>query len=416
MSRTAYNAPRISRQGWLIVLVCLLGISTGPAAMGLASMGLFARALGESFQWDRSQLSLAVSAMMLCTAASLPLVGHLIDRYGVRRVLIPSVILLALCMVMLGMMQSYWQFVAAYVVMGTLAAGTNSVPYMRLLSSWFDRQRGLAIGIAGSGTGLGFAYIPLITERTISAYGWRGGYFSLALLLMVVTLPMVAFLLREPPTGAAHDGDGPPPGSVGDNLAEALRKRDFWLLGIIFVALAGLLYGLIPHLVPLLTDRGITDSQAAWIASIFGFSAFGGRLLIGMLIDHFDARRIAFIFFLFSAIGLGIFMLPSNPMWAVVVAAIMLGGSLGAEVDMLAYFTSRYFGLRHFAKIFGVLFGAVLVAMGLGPLLFGMVFDATGSYQSILMLSVPICLISIVLLFGLRPYGERARGGPVSIT
>src|SRR5690606_22388926 len=299
--------------------------------------------------------------------------------YGVRRVLIPSVILLALCMVMLGTMQHYWQFMAAYVFMGTLAAGTNSVPYMRLLSCWFDRQRGLAIGIAGSGTGLGFAYIPLITENTISAYGWRGGYFSLALLLMVITLPMVAFLLKDPPTGAAHDGEGPPPGSVGDSLAQALRKRDFWLLALIFVALAGLLYGLIPHLVPLLTDRGISDAQAAWIASIFGFSAFGGRLLIGVLIDRFDARRIAFIFFLFSGIGLCIFRIPSNPMWAVVVAAVLLGGSLGAEVDMLAYFTSRYFGLRHFAKIFGVLFGAVLVAMGLGPLVFGMVFDATGS-------------------------------------
>lgn len=416
MSNTTIGTERISRQGWLIVLVCLFGISTGPAAMGIASMGLFARALGESFQWDRSQLSLAVSVMMLCTAASMPVAGYLVDRFGVRRVLLPSVVLLALCMVMLGLMQNYWQFMAAYVAMGTLAVGTNSVPYMRLLASWFDRQRGLAIGIAGSGTGLGFAYVPLITENTISAYGWRGGYFSLAILLMLVTFPLIALLLKDPPTVVVREGEGPPANSVGASLAQALRQRDFWLLAIIFVSLAGLLYGLIPHLVPMMTDRGISDSQAAWIASLFGFSAFGGRLLIGMLIDHFDARKIAFIFFLLSAVGLGIFMIPTNPMWMIVLAAILLGGSLGAEVDMLAYFTSRYFGLRHFAKIFGVLFGAVLVAMGIGPLIFGMVFDSTGSYQAILMLGVPVCLVSIVFLLGLRPYGERARGGPVSVT
>lgn len=415
MSDATTHSSRLSHHGWLIVAVCLFGISTGPAAMGLASMGLFARALGEQFHWDRTQLSLAVTVMMLCTSASLPVVGYLIDRYGVRRVLIPSVILLALCMATLGLVQSYWQFLAAYIAMGTLAVGTNSVPYMRLLASSFDRSRGLAIGVAGSGTGLGFAYIPLITERTISAYGWRGGYFSLAVLLIVITLPLVAFVLKEPPTGIVRD-DEQAPGAVGDSLAEALRKRDFWLLALIFMSLAFVLYGLIPHLVPMLTDRGVPETSAARIASIFGFAAFGGRLLIGTLIDRYDARRIAFVFFLLSAAGLVIFLIPSIPLWAVLTAAILLGGSLGAEVDMLAYFTSRYFGLRHFAKIFGILFAAVLVTMGIGPLAFGMVFDATGSYRSILMLGIPICVLAIALLLGLRSYAERARGGPISIT
>src|SRR5690606_14129377 len=231
MSATTYDSIQgVTRRGWLVIIACLLGISTGPAVMGLASMGLFARALGESFQWDRTQLSFAVTAMMLCTAASMPVIGYLVDRFGVRRTLIPSVILLALCMVALGMMQTYWHFVAAYVAMGTLAVGTNSVPYMRMLASEFDRHRGLAIGVAGSGLGLGFAYMPLITERVISVFGWRGGYFGLALLLIVFTLPLVAFMLKEPKTLVTSDQDAPPAGAVGDTLADALKKREFWLL------------------------------------------------------------------------------------------------------------------------------------------------------------------------------------------
>lgn len=411
--------------GWIIVAACLVGISTGPAAFGIASIGLVSGPMAAEFGWDRTQLSLAVSVMMLCTAGSLPLVGRLVDRLGVKRVLVPSVVVLALTFMALPLVSAYWQFIALYVVMGTLAVGTNSVPYMRLLAAWFDRSRGLAIGIAGSGTGLGFAYVPLFTELLVSEYGWRGGYLGLGLLLLIVTLPLVLLVLKESPAavGLAPDGVSPDdqdaaqpaPTKAGDTLAQALGRRDFWILVMIFMALAFVLYGLLPHLVPLLTDRGLTATAAASIASVFGASAFAGRVLIGFLIDRFDARRIGLIFFSLSAVGLACLALPM-PIWAFLLAALLLGGSLGAEVDMLAYLTSRYFGLRCFAEIFGVLFATVMVAMGLGPLAFGMVFDATGSYQAILFTGVPVCIAAVLLLLLLRPYQERARGGPVSVT
>jgi MFS family permease len=320
------------------------------------------------------------------------------------------------------MLNSYWQFIAVYVAMGTIAVGTNSVPYMRVLTSWFDRRRGLAIGIAGSGTGLGFGYVPLITQWLVEHHGWRGGYFGLGLIMLLFTLPMVVFLLHEKPQslglhpdGAVSDAPVEHPVATGDTLQEAMRRRDFWSLIVIFSGLAFVLYGLIPHMVPMLQDRGVPEALAAGLASAFGWSAFGGRLLIGFLVDRFDARRIAFSFFSLSAVGLALLSAPL-PIWAFVVAAIMLGLSLGAEVDMLAYLTSRYFGLKNFAQIFGAMFSAVMVAMSLSPLAFGYVFDQTGSYRSILALGVPLCVLAIVLVLMLRPYGERARGGPVSVT
>jgi MFS family permease len=420
--------------GWLIVLVSLFGISTGPAAFGLASLGLMIGPLEQEFGWDRTQTSSAVSIMMICTALSLPLVGRLVDKLGVRRVLIPSILIMGLCLLSLTLVTALWQFIAIYIAMGTLAVGSNSVPYMRVLAAWFDRSRGLAIGIAGSGTGLGFAYVPLLTEWLVTNHGWRTGYVGLGLIMLCVTLPLVLLLLKETPTALGLLPDGAPgttPGTTidgrdaipeafpanvtGDSLREAVTRRDFWSLVTIFVSLAFVLYGLIPHLVPMLTDRGLSTREAAQIASIFGLATFGGRLLIGFLIDRHDARLIAFIFFSLSAVGLGVLAL-NLPTWAFLLAALLLGGSLGAEVDMLAYLTSRYFGLRSFAEIFGVLFGAVMMGMGLGPAIFGIVFDRTGSYTSMLALGVPICLMAILLVTMLRPYAEKQRGGPISMT
>lgn len=401
----------------MIVLVSLIGISTGPAAFGIASLGLFIDVFEKQFGWSRAEVSSAASLMMLCSAFSMPIVGRLVDKIGPRKVLIPSVAILALCFLAIpALVTQFWQFMLVYVAIGTIAAGTNSVPYMRVLASWFDRSRGLAIGIAGSGTGLGFAYVPLVGQAAISQFGWQAGYVALGLIMLCVTLPLVIFLLKERPDGAAEaDGEGAAEAQSGMNLKEVLRTRNFYLLNSIFVTLAFVLYGLIPHMVPLLTDRGVSPAAAAGVASVFGLATFVGRIVIGFLVDKFDARLIAVTFFAISAVGLGLLAVPL-PNWAMIVPALLLGGSLGAEVDMLAYLTSRYFGLKCFAQIFGALFGAVLVAMGMGPVAFGLVFDMTGSYGAMLAVGAPACLVAAGLMLMLPPVAERRRGGAVSVT
>lgn len=420
MTADALPVPKDSSSSyrWVIVAASVLGISTGPAAFGLSSLGLYFDVFQRMHGWTRTEISLAASIMMMCTAGCMPLVGRLVDRFGSRRVLIPSIVALGLCFLILPLVTELWQFIAVYVVMGTLAAGTNSIPYMRILATWFDRRRGLAIGIAGSGTGLGFAYVPLVGQWAISHYGWQAGYIALGLIMLLFTLPMALFVLREhpPETTRPTTASTPPPAlAVGDSLKEAMARRDFWVMGAVFVSLAFVLYGLIPHLVPLLTDRGVDPAEAASIASMFGLAAFAGRIIIGFLIDRFDARHIALVFFALSAAGLGVLALDLPP-WAFLVAAILLGGSLGAEVDMLAYLTSRYFGLKCFAQIFGVLFAAVMLAMGLGPMAFGAVFDVAGSYRLMLAVGAPVCILAMGLVLMLRPYAERARGAPISVT
>jgi len=411
-------------RGWLVVAVCLLGVSTGPAAFTLGSMGLFFDGFEREFGWSRGDVSSALSIMMGVTAVSLPFVGWLIDRYGVRRVLAPSVALFGLLLMSASLVTQLWQLVAVYVLIGFLGVGANSVGYMRLLAAWFDRRRGLAIGVAGSGTGLGFAYVPVITQYAVADYGWRGGYVLLGAVMLVVTLPLVLIVLREHPSDVGLHVDGDPVPAEhhaeadvgpGISLAEAARRRDFWFMLCTFVSVAFVLYGAIPHLVPLLEGRGFDVATAAWIASLFGFATFGGRILIGSLVDHFEARLVAVVFFALSAGGMALLAL-DLPLWAVLLSALLLGGSLGAEVDMLAYLISRYFGVRCFSQIFGAMFGVVMFSMALGPKIFGEVFDRTGSYTTVILAGVPACLISMVLVGLLGPRPIRRTSDLRSIT
>jgi sugar phosphate permease len=407
---------RLARHGWIIVAVCTFGISTGPAAFAFGSAGQFIGAFHDEFGWDRTEVSFGLLILTGMTALSLPFIGRLIDRYGARHVLIPSLVLFAACLAAIPLfVRELWQLNLIYVLMGTLAAGTNSVPFVRVISAWFDRSRGLAIGIAGSGTGLGFAYVPLIVEYMTTHHGWRSAYYALAAVVLAVTVPLVVLLLREKPADVGLDVDGAPlqlhrsadvghsTGSAGYTLREAYRRRDFWVLIVVFVGLAFVVYGVLPHLVPLLRDRGIDSGTAAVIASMFGLSAFVGRVVIGWLIDHFFARNVALVFFALSGVGLA--LLNSDvPVWLLFVAAALVGGGLGAEVDLLAYLTSRYFGLRCFSEIFGVLFGAILVSIGVGPVVFGLVHDRTQSYADVMYAGIGLCAVAVLVMVLLRPY------------
>jgi len=407
---------RLAKYGWVIVAVCTFGISTGPGAFALGSAGQFIGAFHDEFGWDRTEVSFGLLVLTVTTALSLPFIGRLIDRYGARRVVIPSLVLFAGCLAAIPLfVHELWQLNLVYVLMGSLAAGTNSTPFVRVISAWFDRSRGLAIGIAGSGTGLGFAYVPLVVEYMTTHHGWRSAYYALATIVLALTLPLVWILFKERPADVGLSVDGTPlqhhrsadvesaSESAGCTLREALAKRDFWVLMVVFVGLAFVVYGVLPHLVPLLKDRGIPSGLAALIASTFGLSAFVGRVVIGWLIDHFFARNVALVFFALSGAGLAL-LNSEAPVWLYFAAAALVGGGLGAEVDLLAYLTSRYFGLRCFSEIFGVLFGAILVMIGVGPVVFGLVHDRTQSYADVMQAGIGLCIFAVLVMVLLRPY------------
>ena len=412
--------PRIF-YGWWVVTVSILGLSIGPGQFAFASLGLFMVPLGNEFGWDRAQISLALTVFTVSLALSLPIAGRGVDRWGSRRILVPSIVACGVGLAAIPLLANHlWSLLVIFALIGSLGAGANSLPYMLTIANWFDRRRGLAIGIAMAGAGAGYAYVPPLVQYMIDGYGWRSGYFVLAGITLFIGVPLIAMFLQESPAdrGLLPDGvqkdaaDSAPAPLSGMDRAQALRTPSFWILFMIFGVMAFSLYGILPHLVPMLTDRGMDGAKAALVASTIGVTIIVARVIIGYLIDRFFAPRVALLFFLASAGGIAMLATgAAGPM--AYLAAVLIGLSIGAEIDLMAFLTTRYFGLRCFGEIYGLMFAALLIGTSIGPIAFGMAFETTGSYFGILVWCAVLNAVVSFATLMLPRYREFAVAEPV---
>ena len=391
--------------GWWIVAVAAVAMSTGPGQFAFGALGLFIKPLGEEFGWDRAQVSLAATYFTISLALSIPVIGQLADRFGSRRVLLPSILVFAALLALPALfVDALWKLFLIYILMGCLGAGANALPYLRTIATWFDKRRGLAIGIAMGGSGMGFAYVPPLVQYVINVYDWRAGYLCLAVFTVLVTMPLVYFFLRDTPSqlgGADEHSEKAVKSTL--KLLPLLKSRLLWQLFLIFCLLSFGLYGVLAHVTPMMSDRGMTMTDAALVQSTLGIAIVISRVFIGYLIDRFLATRVAFICFIISACGVGVLSAGAVGTPAFL-AALCIGLSIGAEIDMLAYLTSRYFGVDNFGKIYGILFTSFLIGTSLGPYLFGLAYETYGSYREVLISAVVVIIISAAMTLLLPAY------------
>jgi MFS family permease len=391
----------------------MIGISTCPQPFVLGSLGLFMKPLAEEFGWSRSEISACITVFTIASAICFPLIGRLIDKFGAKKILLPSMLFLALLLSSISLfVTEIWHLLIVFLLIGILAAGTNTVSYVPVISAWFDRNRGLAIGLSISGIGLGFFYVPLLVQFLIDEYSWRSAYFGLSAVIVLIAMPLIALVMKETPAllNLTVDGDShkqPSDGyfKLGFETAETIRKPEFWILMVTFIFLSFVLNGLLSHLVPMLTDRGTPAAHAAKVAATVGITVFISRIGVGYLVDRFFAPRVAVCMFGLSALGLLSFASGASGNIAFV-SAIFIGLSLGAELDLMAYLVSRYFGLRSFASIYGILLSGIVVGAGAAPVFFALWFDSSGSYTGILWISVILNLIAVLLMTWMKPYPQ----------
>ena len=381
------------------------GLSTSPGQFAFGAFSLFIEPLEQEFGWSRADMSLALTLFTACLAVTLPFMGRLVDRFGSRRVLAPSMLVLGTGLCVLGWrLDALWILLTVYVLIGVLGAGANSPPYMRTVSSWFDRRRGLAIGTAMAGAGLGYAYVPPMVRYINDAYGWRFSFLALGAIIIFVATPLVALFLKDPPRPRVAETPGPEEAgaeTTGDEWREAVGRGVFWMLICVFALLSFSLYGMLAHFKPMLSEMGIPGVEAGWIAGMVGIAVMVSRVVIGYLIDRIFAPRVALVVFLLSAAGM-VVLSTSNAAGFAIPAAVLLGLSMGAEIDLLAYLAGRYFGLKSFAVIYGLLFSAFLAGTALGPWAYGAVYDADGSYSAMLLVGAGCCALA-ALITGFLP-------------
>ncbi len=396
-----------SPRRWWIVAVAALGLSTSPGQFAFGAFSLFIEPLEQEFGWARGDMSLALTLFTLCLAITLPFIGRVVDAYGSRRVLAPSMLFLGLALCLLGWrLDALWGLILVYVLIGIFGAGANSPPYMRTVSSWFDRRRGLAIGLAMAGAGLGYAYVPPMVRYINDAYGWRYSFLALGAIVIFVATPLVGLFLKEPGSSARMGRPGAPSAAsaegtvaadrTGDGWREAVGRGVFWMLVAVFALLSFSLYGMLAHFKPMLSEFGLPGETAGWITGMVGIAVMVSRVVIGFLIDRIFAPRVALVVFLLSAAGMFV-LSTGNAAGFAIPAALLLGLSMGAEIDLLAYLAGRYFGLKSFAVIYGLLFSAFLVGTALGPWAYGEAYDRYDSYSAMLAAGGGCCALAAIL-------------------
>ncbi len=360
-------------RAWRVILAAAGGVGLGTTGLPIYTTGQFIRPLGDAFGWSRSATA---GGLFFLTAGSVlmaPVIGALIERFGVRRVAMTA--MCGLCLGYVGLTLnggSITAYYAGWAMLAVLGSGTSPIVWTRAVASWFERSRGLALGITLCGTGLVAVIGPGLVGGIIAAHGWQAGFYALAGAQVVIGLPLVFFLFhaREPVAGA------PPIVLPGMSFAQAIASSRFWRLALAFFLISIVVGGLIVSLPALLADRGINLAQASAALGYLGFSIIAGRLTIGFLVDRFPARIVAPAYILLPVGGC---LLLAHGM-AAMPAILLIGLSAGAEVDLLAYLISRYFGMRHYARIYGWGLSAFSAGAGTGPVFGGWAHDATGSY------------------------------------
>jgi MFS family permease len=389
---------------WWVVVGAVTGlfVCNGPV-LGF-TFGVFLKPIMADMEWTRGTASAALSAGHITSALAVPALGYMMDRWGIRRVALPGLAIYAGFLCLLGLSpHSLPIFTLLVALAGMTSAIQTPLGYAKAIAAWFDRRRGLALGVAMSGVGLGAFVIPQLARILIDRLGWRGAYAVLGLLTFAIAFPAVALWIREPRPGEGERRTHLAAAALpGLSVREAARTGRFWVMGGTFFLVAAAINGTVAHVVPLLTDHGLSRAAATATLAVFGLATLSGRLLAGWLVDRIYAPYVASLFFLAPIAGL--VFLASAAGALPVVGVALLGLGLGTEIDLIAFLITRYFGQRAFGQIYGCFFMIFGLGSGVGPTLGGVTYDRAGSYNPALIGAAFTLVAAVVLVNRLGAY------------
>ena len=395
------------QQRWPLVLATCIGIISSSFVLPYYTIGALVGPVTSEFGWTRAEFQSAILFSSGLGALTSPFVGWLIDRFGARRVALPAMLGLGVGFFIASSMQGeLWMLFLAYGSIALLGAGTIPVTWTRAIATSFFKRRGLALGLSLTGTGICASVAPHYTVWLTSEFGWRGAYIGLGLVPFILVWPVLYFLFRPIESSGAEDikvDHQAHQAHEGLTLSEAAKSYRFWilLLSILFAYMG--FSGIGPNLFPSMTDDGFSREQAATIQSVFGISIIVGRVVVGYLCDRYWAPGIACVCLLMPTIGTLIFYGDQSFVMAAI-ASFTIGFAAGAELDLMAFLAAKYFGLKHYAKIYSVLYATLAVCSGTAPMAFASVYDITGSYDTGFVAATVLFLAASMMVLALGRY------------
>ncbi len=357
------------------------------------------------FGWTRGQFTGAFTFAILIQALLAVPVGMLVDRFGSRKLGLVGVIMVCLAFTVLGRATN--DLTTWYLIWGLItlvALPVQATVWTSAVATRFTASRGLAFAITLCGASIAqFAFPPLAT-KLIGLYGWKTAFLWHGLIWLAIVLPFVFLFFRgardEKVAGNAAQ-EAPSRALDGMSFAEGLRSSVYVRLLLASLFFTFTIVALNYQFMPILSGWKIEPTKAAWFASLIGLASIVGRLATGYLIDHYRASRVGALVFLLPVIAVLLLLYGQSNAFAPALIAIMLGLTLGAEVDVIVYLTTRFFGLRSFGALYGGLLGALSVGTAIGPLVASQIFDQSGSYDPFFHLAIGLLVIASLLLFSL---------------
>jgi MFS family permease len=383
---------------WLIAFLAflILGISRGLHS----SFGVLYVALLESFGWGRGVTAGVFSVVLFVDAVLSPIVGHLLDCYGPKRVVGGGCLVLALGLFLSSQIRELWEL---YLFFGLVVAFgftfTGMVPHVVLISEWFASNRASAFGLVYAGTGIGILLLSPFTEWLLSAWGWQGTLQTQAILILVLMFPLViAFYQRGPHrerSGAVGGGENQWTAKL------ALQSGQFWLLFFGRVFAAGGTTVIVTHQVAHVVDIGYTRFYAATIFGFVGVTSTCGRLIFGYVADLFSKQLAYTLNILTTIIGVGALMVArdTSQTWLLYIYLLFFGIGFGSRAVIFSALAADIFSGKRFGAILG--YSVVSVGLGgaLGSWLGGVFYDLSGSYVISFALSTIVLILSDVCIW-----------------
>jgi predicted MFS family arabinose efflux permease len=343
-------------------------------------------------------------------------VGTIADRIGPRRVALPGLIAVAICIGLIGLSgPSIASWYAAWALYAFLQCWAGNMIWASGVVSRFDRNRGLALALMLMVQAVNTGLMPSFGVFAIATMGWRSIFFAFAGYVLLIGLPLAWGFFYGAGDLERRAGRVPVPIDPANrtSIRTALGQRQFWQIAIAFATAATAASSLLIHLQPVLTDAGLSPVQAAAIALILAPSAIAGRLLSGFLLDRLPANLVAGSLIVLPAFSHLILLSGGTSPLPAYLCAMFVGIAAGAESDLLAYLVSRYFGRDSFGGVYALLLGTYAIGYGLAPVAAGAVYDATGSYRPIFIVLAGAAVAGAALIYALgRP---RSGGTGVSL-
>jgi MFS family permease len=398
-----------SARHWIIIGVLFVswfmiwggGANTGP---------VFFIPVLKTFGWSRTRLSFGYAVAAFSAGAAGPLIGWLVDRFDVRKVMVAGVATLVCGLLALARTHAYGQFVLINLGLGLAFVACTGIPASKVVANWFEARRGMAMGVTLSGASIGGAILTPVMARVITSYGWRGAYVVLATLIGAITIPLLIVFLRSRPDveaapgSAEHEGAPTAPIALaGLEIKEALFARSLWLIALAQFITFSLWSGLGQHFVAYLVGIGYTSVFSSKMLGLFYLITTGGTVLSGPISDRITARYAFALTSILSALSM-LLLLGSREI-AALAAYVAVGGMMcGASGVLMPLLILEALGMRRYGALMGIsgVFGTLGFAAG--PVVTGRIFDVTGSYAGALWMFAAAMVVCTLAALACRSF------------